>query len=48
MSPVDVRDTGDIERTITAFARESNGGLIVTSSALAIAHRELIITPNTN
>ena len=44
MSPVDVRDTGDIERTITAFARESNGGLIVTSSALAIAHRELIIT----
>jgi putative tryptophan/tyrosine transport system substrate-binding protein len=39
-----VRDTGDIERTITAFARESNGGLIVTSSALAIAHRELIIT----
>jgi putative ABC transport system substrate-binding protein len=44
LRPIDVRDTGDIERTITAFARESNGGLIVTSSALAIAHRELIIT----
>ena len=44
LRPVDVRDTGDIERTITAFARESNGGLIVTSSALAIAHRKLIIT----
>jgi putative tryptophan/tyrosine transport system substrate-binding protein len=44
LRPVDVRDTGDIEHTITAFARESNGGLIVTSSALAIAHRELIIT----
>jgi ABC-type uncharacterized transport system substrate-binding protein len=44
LRPVDVRDAGDIERTVTAFARESNGGLIVTSSALAIVHRGLIIT----
>ena len=30
-------------RRITAFAREPNGGLIVTGSALATAHRDLII-----
>ena len=44
LSPVDVRDAGEIERAITAFARGSNGGLIVTASALAIVHRDLIIT----
>jgi putative ABC transport system substrate-binding protein len=40
---VGVRDAGEIERTVAAFARESNGGLIVTASPLAIAHRDLII-----
>jgi putative ABC transport system substrate-binding protein len=44
LSPVDVRDAGEIERAITAFARAGNGGLIVTSSALATRHRNLIIT----
>jgi putative ABC transport system substrate-binding protein len=44
LSPVDVRDAGEIERAITAFARSGNGGLIVTSSALATRHRNLIIT----
>ena len=39
-----MRDAGEIERAITAFARESNGGLIVLGSTLANAHRELIIT----
>ncbi len=39
-----VRDPGEIERAITAFAHSSNGGLIVTSSALAIVHRNLIVT----
>ena len=43
LSPVDVRDAGEIERAITAFARAPNGGLIVTASALAIVHRDLII-----
>ena len=43
LSPVDVRDAGEIERAVTAFARSANGGLIVTSSALSIVHRELII-----
>ena len=35
VSPIDVRDAGEIERAVTAFARASNGGLIVTASALA-------------
>jgi putative ABC transport system substrate-binding protein len=43
LSPVNVRDRGEIERAITAFAREPNGGLIVTGSALAASHRDLII-----
>ena len=43
VSPVDVRDAGEIERAITAFARSPNGGLIVTGSALTAFHRDLII-----
>src|SRR6266498_1599873 len=43
VSPVNVRDAGEIERGIVAFARDPNSGLIVTSSALAVRHRELII-----
>jgi putative tryptophan/tyrosine transport system substrate-binding protein len=44
LSPIDVRDAGEIERDITAFARSSNGGLIVPAGPLATLHRELIIT----
>jgi putative ABC transport system substrate-binding protein len=44
LSPIDVRDVGEIERGISAFARGSNGGLIVTAGAWAQIHRELIIT----
>jgi putative tryptophan/tyrosine transport system substrate-binding protein len=43
LSPVGVRDAGEIERVITAFARGSNGGLIVTGSTATIVHRELIV-----
>jgi putative tryptophan/tyrosine transport system substrate-binding protein len=43
VSAVNIRDAGEIERAITAFARGSNSGLIVTGSGLAIVHRELII-----
>jgi putative tryptophan/tyrosine transport system substrate-binding protein len=44
LSPVDVRDAGEIERAVTAFAsRESKGGLIVTGSAMAVIHRQPII-----
>ena len=38
-----MRDAGEIERAVAAFARSPNGGLIVTASALAHVHRELII-----
>ena len=42
-SPIGVSDAGEIERAVTAFAR-SNGGLIVTGSALTAVHRDLIVT----
>jgi ABC-type uncharacterized transport system substrate-binding protein len=44
VSPIGVRDAGEIERAIGAFARSSNDGLIVTGSALAAVHRDLIVT----
>jgi putative ABC transport system substrate-binding protein len=43
ISPVGLRDAAEIERTIVAFARALNGGLIVTASILAAIHSELII-----
>src|SRR5262249_8112111 len=44
VSPIGVRDAGEIERAITAFARSPNGGLIVTGSTLVLVHRNLIVT----
>jgi putative ABC transport system substrate-binding protein len=44
LSPVSVRDATEIERGVTAFARGSNGGLIVTGSALSAVLRALIVT----
>jgi putative ABC transport system substrate-binding protein len=44
VSPISVRDAAEIERAISAFARSPNGGLIVTTSALARVHINLIIT----
>jgi putative ABC transport system substrate-binding protein len=43
VSPVNVRDAGEIERGVAAFARSANGGLIATTSALTLLHRDLII-----
>jgi putative ABC transport system substrate-binding protein len=43
LRPVDVRDAGEIERSVAAFAHASNGGLIVTASVAAVVHRDLII-----
>ena len=43
VSAVNMRDADEIERAIAAFARSSNGGLIVTGSTLALLHRDLII-----
>jgi putative tryptophan/tyrosine transport system substrate-binding protein len=42
--PVNVSDPAEIERAVTAFARTANSGLIVTASALAVVHRDLIAT----
>ena len=44
VSVVNVRDAGEIERAVAAFARSANGGLIVTASAGATIHLDLIIT----
>jgi putative ABC transport system substrate-binding protein len=44
LTPVDVRDPGEIERAITAFARTPNGGIVVTGSPSQGVHRELIIS----
>jgi putative tryptophan/tyrosine transport system substrate-binding protein len=43
LTPIDSRNTGTIERGITAFARGPNGGLIVAATPSADIHRELII-----
>jgi ABC-type uncharacterized transport system substrate-binding protein len=43
ISPINVKDAGEIERTIAAFARSPKGGMILTGSALAVVHRDLII-----
>jgi putative tryptophan/tyrosine transport system substrate-binding protein len=44
LSPVNVRDVGEIESAIAAFAGQPNGGMIVTASGLAVVHRDLFIT----
>jgi putative tryptophan/tyrosine transport system substrate-binding protein len=41
--PVSLRDRAETERVVAAFAGSPNSGLIVTSSALTVRHRELII-----
>jgi len=40
---VSVREAGEIERAITTFAGSPNGGLILTGSALAVIHKNLIV-----
>ena len=43
LTPVNVRDAGEIERSVAAFAHSGNGGLIVTPGGAA-ARRGLIIS----
>jgi putative ABC transport system substrate-binding protein len=43
LSPVGVREPSAIERAITALSGTSNGGLLVTTSTRASAHRELML-----
>jgi putative tryptophan/tyrosine transport system substrate-binding protein len=42
VSPIDMREAGEIERAVSAFARTPNGGLIVTSVGSS-TQRSLII-----
>jgi putative ABC transport system substrate-binding protein len=42
--PINMRDAGEIEGAVAAFARSPNSGLLVTTSGLAIVNRDLIIT----
>jgi putative ABC transport system substrate-binding protein len=43
VKPIDAEDAAAIEHDLTEFSRDANGGLIVTSSRLARAHRDVII-----
>jgi putative ABC transport system substrate-binding protein len=43
LRPVNLVDVGEMDRAVAAFARGSNGGLIVTASSLAYVHRDAII-----
>jgi len=43
VSPINVRDPGEIERSVTTFALSPNGGLVVTQTASATLYRDLII-----
>jgi ABC-type uncharacterized transport system substrate-binding protein len=42
LTPIGVDDVGETERTVAAFARSPNGGMIVTGSTSALVHRDLI------
>jgi putative tryptophan/tyrosine transport system substrate-binding protein len=44
LSAIDGREAGELERAVAAFARGTNGGLIVTASPAIAARRELIMT----
>ena len=41
---INVRDVAEIQRAVAALANVPNGGVIVSGSALALVHREPIVT----
>jgi putative ABC transport system substrate-binding protein len=43
-NPINMREAGEIERAVAAFARSPNGGLILTASGKAFLHHKLVIT----
>jgi putative ABC transport system substrate-binding protein len=45
VTPLGVRDSDEIERGISAFARASNGGLIIAGSPAITRHSKLITRP---
>jgi putative tryptophan/tyrosine transport system substrate-binding protein len=44
VSAVNVRDAGEIERGIAAFARQPNGGLVTLGSPVTLANTDMIVT----
>ena len=44
LSAIGVRDAGEVEHAIAAFASDPNGGLIVTASAFGANHANLVAT----
>ena len=44
VSPINLRDTGELERDVAAYAGVSNSGMIVTAGPLSAANRDLIVT----
>ena len=44
LRPIELRNPGEIERGVVAFAREPNGGLIIVGAPPGAVHRDLIIT----
>src|ERR1035437_4469038 len=49
LTAIDPRDSKQIERALAAFAREPNGGVIVTASSSAATHRDLLLaSPRVN
>ncbi|MGB8896154.1 MAG: ABC transporter substrate-binding protein, partial [Pseudolabrys sp.] len=43
VSTINVGDAREMDRAVTEFAREPNGGLIVTAAPSTVVHRDLII-----
>ena len=43
LSPIDARNGSELERAVTAFSRQLNGGLIVLPGASTASHRDLIV-----
>jgi putative tryptophan/tyrosine transport system substrate-binding protein len=43
VAPINIREAGELERSVAAFARAPKGGLIVTPSAPSLLHRDLIV-----
>ena len=44
VSTINAGDPREVNRAITAFAREPNGGLVVTAGPPTVVHRDLIVT----
>jgi putative ABC transport system substrate-binding protein len=44
VAPINMRDASDIERSVAAFTRAPNSGLVVIPSGPSLLHRNLIVT----